>query len=117
MPGQAIEAVITIKAEKELETPVIGMIIQDKKGIIVFATNTKEMGIKLKTISRGKTIKAVFRIDNVYTNSTYTISCAITDKDRSTIFARVEEAYNFNIAGWSMDHSAVHPEHSFEIKY
>lgn len=115
-PGQNIEVSILIEALSTLESPVIGMIIQDEQGRIVFATNTKEMNKKIKTVNKGNSINAVFEIKNIYTNSTYSISCAITNSDRSIIFARIEEVAKFDIAGWSMEHSLVHPEHSFYIK-
>jgi ABC-2 type transport system ATP-binding protein len=114
-PKQEIEVQIDITANKALQNPVIGMIIQDDQGRVVFATNTIELNKKLASIKAAQSVSATFVIDNVYTNSTYNISCAITSTDRAIIYSRIEEASTFDVAGWSMEHSMVHPNHSFEL--
>lgn len=114
-PEDNIEVNIDIKALKALPKPVIGMILQNQQGNVVFASNTVELGQNLKDVSEGAKLQATFTIDNVYTNGKYTVSCAITNHDRTQIFSRLEDACALDVAGWSMGHSLAHPHHTFHI--
>jgi len=114
-PDQDIEVNIQIEANNKLDQPVIGLTFQDQQGRTVFATNTKEMNQTIGDIEKGETITATFEIENIYTNGTYLISCAIANSDRSTTFSRVEEIQDFGIAGRSMEHSLAHPKHKLTV--
>jgi len=117
-PRQRIQVHIAFKANIALETPVIGIAIQDAQGRVIFATNTLELQQMLKDISAGQRVVATFSLDNIYTNGNYSVSCAVANRDRSKLYARIEDAHKFAIGGWpaSMEHSITHPEHTFTIE-
>jgi ABC-2 type transport system ATP-binding protein len=114
-PEEKIEVNVDISAKSNITTPVIGMILQDSQGRVVFATNTKELGTKVKDLTKGEKIRATFNIDNVFTNGNYSVSCAVANFDRTLVYSRVEEAHTFAITGWSMPHSITHPDHVVTI--
>lgn len=111
-----IEVCIEFKANKDLESPTVGCVLNNSEGKLVFATNTEILEQKLPDIKAGKTSTAKFRIDNVLADGRYTISCAVANADRSQPFSRVEDVFEFQVGGRDFKHALVHPHHTFEIK-
>lgn len=114
-PNDKVVVNIQITTAKQLLKPVIGMIFQDQQGKVIFATNTNELNIDTGVVPAKKTVTAIFSVDNVLTNGAYSVSCAITNSDRSQVYSRVEEICRFEVVGRSMTHSLTHPPHSFEL--
>ena len=115
MPNDTIDVHISVKAAKPIDKPVIGMILQDAQGRVVFATNSKEMNQEVKSLAKDELITATFSIPNIFTNGNYSISCAIASYDRTETYSRVERAHQIAVAGWGMSHSMTHPKHSLKV--
>jgi ABC-2 type transport system ATP-binding protein len=114
--NQPLEINFEITAHKDIEKSIIGMVMQNSFGHYVFATNTLEKKIDVKIIKKDTKIICTFNLrENIYTNGEYTISGAITNKGRSEVYSRVEEAVSFTVLGWPMAHAVAHPEHDIQI--
>ncbi len=112
---QVIEVEIEIQANQSIDNSVVGMIIQDSQDRIVFATNTKEMGVSVRHIKNREKINASFVINNVYPNGKYKISCAIANVDRSKTYSRIENAHEFAVSGRAHNNSSVFPPVEFKL--
>ncbi len=67
-PRETIGINIDLISTVDITDPVVGLMIQDQQGRVVFASNTEELGLKLGPINKGKATTATFSIDNIYTN-------------------------------------------------
>lgn len=114
--NEQLDVCIEFKANKDLESPTVGCVINNSEGKLVFATNTEFLQEKLPNIKAGATSIAKFTIENVLTDGKYTISCAVANSDRSQPFSRLEDIYEFQVGGREFKYAQVHPRHSFEIK-
>ncbi|HLX44657.1 MAG TPA: ABC transporter ATP-binding protein, partial [Bryobacteraceae bacterium] len=53
-PGEPVTIVVRARAERELEDPVVGVLIRNRLGIDVFGTNTRIEGIDLGRVTAGQ---------------------------------------------------------------
>ena len=110
-PSQKIEVLIEAKVKRSLSNPTIGILIADLAGRPIYATNTKEKGIKLGEITSGKRIAVTFTFENILNDGEYLISCAVNSEDRGTTYSRVEEIEKFSVYGRTFPHSIAHPNY------
>ncbi len=112
-PNDTIEVNLKIKSKTDIENPVVGISIQDNQGRVVFATNTKEAGYKIQSLTKNKPAVITFEVENIFTNGSYSVSSAVADYERAKVYSRIESLHQFNSGGWpaTMQHSLVHPNY------
>lgn len=110
-----VEVVIEFEAHATLEAPVVGLAISNGAGVPVFATNSSEMGVEVGTIEPGRPVRAVFRIDNVFGDGLYTVSCAVNNHDRTRPYCREEDVHTFQVNGRSK-RSLVWSRHTLTLE-
>jgi ABC-2 type transport system ATP-binding protein len=115
-PHDTVKICVEVVVKRAVEAPVFGINILDSQNRVVFATNTNVMGITNKDLKAGHTVTAEFTLDNIYTNGSYTISGAVANKDRTAVYARVENAHTFAVTGWQLAYPLAHPDHTFMLK-
>jgi len=104
-----------VKIRKPLKDPRLGVVIQDAEGRFVFATNTRVMGVQVGELEPGKEYNVDFRLRNIFTDGSYSVSGAAASNYDEVIYDRIEDAVGFDTGGWDMKHAIVHPEHQIII--
>jgi ABC-type polysaccharide/polyol phosphate transport system ATPase subunit len=74
--GESMTVRVRARAEKDLEHPLVGMLLRNRLGIDVFGTNTRVEGVDLGLIAAGESIEAEFRFDCLLTRQDYTLTVA-----------------------------------------
>jgi len=75
-PGEAVTIVVRAKAEKDLENPVVGILIRNRLGIDVFGTNTRVEHVDPGHVRAGETFEVEFGFDCLLTRQDYTLTVA-----------------------------------------
>ena len=75
-PGEPVTIRVRARAERELEDPVVGVLIRNRLGIDVFGTNTRIEGIDLGRLRAGETFEVDFSFDCLLTRQDYTLTVA-----------------------------------------
>jgi lipopolysaccharide transport system ATP-binding protein len=75
-PGESITIRVRAQALKDLENPVVGVLIRNRLGIDVFGTNTRIEGIETGHVRAGDTFEATFSFDCLLTRQDYTLTVA-----------------------------------------
>jgi len=74
--GEPMTVRILARAEKNLEHPLIVMLLRNRLGIDVFGTNTRVEGVDMGCIAAGESIEAEFHFDCLLTRQDYTLTVA-----------------------------------------
>jgi hypothetical protein len=75
-PGDAITIRVRAQARKDLENPVIGVLLRNRLGIDVFGTNTRIEGVETGSLRSGEAFEAEFTFDCSLTRQDYTLTVA-----------------------------------------
>jgi lipopolysaccharide transport system ATP-binding protein len=75
-PGPPVTIYVRARAERDLENPVVGVLIRNRLGIDVFGTNTRIEGVDLGNVSAGETFEVEFTFDCLLTGQDYTLTAA-----------------------------------------
>jgi homopolymeric O-antigen transport system ATP-binding protein len=75
-PGEEVTIRVRAKAEKDLENPVVGILIRNRLGIDVFGTNTRIERAEPGSIRAGETFEVEFSFDCFLTRQDYTLTVA-----------------------------------------
>jgi hypothetical protein len=75
-PGEPLTIRVRTRAEKDLENPVIGILIRNRLGIDVFGTNTRVERVDLGHIRSGEIFEVEFGFDCLLTRQDYTLTVA-----------------------------------------
>jgi lipopolysaccharide transport system ATP-binding protein len=75
-PGDSVTIRVRAVASKELENPVIGILIRNRLGIDVFGTNTRIEGVETGRVRAGESFEATFSFDCLLTRQDYTLTVA-----------------------------------------
>ena len=75
-PGEPVTIRVRARAEKDLEEPVVGVLIRNRLGIDVFGTNTRIEGVDLGRVAAGETFEVAFTFDCLLTRQDYTLTVA-----------------------------------------
>ena len=76
VPGEPVTIRVRARAEKELEDPVVGVLIRNRLGIDVFGTNTRIEGVDMGRVAAGETFEVAFTFDCLLTRQDYTLTVA-----------------------------------------
>ncbi|MBV8847614.1 MAG: ABC transporter ATP-binding protein [Bryobacterales bacterium] len=75
-PGSPVTIRVRARAERDLESPVVGMLIRNRLGIDVYGTNTRIEGVDLGRVRAGETFEVDFSFDCLLTRQDYTLTVA-----------------------------------------
>jgi ABC-type polysaccharide/polyol phosphate transport system ATPase subunit len=75
-PGQPLTITVTARAEKDLENPVVGVLIRNRLGIDVWGTNTRIEKLEIDAVQAGEIFQVDFHFDCLLTRQDYTITVA-----------------------------------------
>jgi hypothetical protein len=75
-PGEPLTIRVRVRAEKDLENPVIGILIRNRLGIDVFGTNTRIEHVDLGPMPAGEVFEVEFGFDCLLTRQDYTLTVA-----------------------------------------
>jgi hypothetical protein len=75
-PGEPVTIVVRARAEKDLENPVVGILIRNRLGIDVFGTNTRIENVDSGCVCAGETFEVEFGFDCLLTRQDYTLTVA-----------------------------------------
>jgi lipopolysaccharide transport system ATP-binding protein len=75
-PGEPVTIIVQAKAEKDLDHPVVGILIRNRLGIDVFGTNTRIEQVESGCVHAGETFEVEFRFDCLLTRQDYTLTVA-----------------------------------------
>lgn len=116
-PKSEINIVFEMIANEEITEPVVGMILTDGSGRVVFATNSLDTEQQIQNITKGKQFKVTYTMENIFDDGVYSVSGAIASSDRSELFARVELATQIRSVGWDKNTArATHyPKHKIHL--
>jgi lipopolysaccharide transport system ATP-binding protein len=75
-PGEPVTIRVRARASKDLDEPVVGVLIRNRLGIDVFGTNTRIEGVDLGRVAAGDTFEVGFTFDCLLTRQDYTLTVA-----------------------------------------
>jgi lipopolysaccharide transport system ATP-binding protein len=75
-PGEPMTIRVCARAAKELEDPVVGVLIRNRLGIDVFGTNTRIEGAGPGRVAAGEVFEVEFTFDCLLTRQDYTLTVA-----------------------------------------
>lgn len=75
-PGTPVTIHVRARAERDLENPVVGVLIRNRLGIDVFGTNTRIEGVDLGAVRAGEQFEVEFTFDCLLTRQDYTLTAA-----------------------------------------
>ncbi len=93
-----LEIIQHIKANKEIENPIIGIRVRDSAGVEVLGTNTKIEKVKVGLIKSGNNRVVNWRIPNILSDGNYVLDSAILHEDSITVADWWDDAKKFRIA-------------------
>ncbi len=97
-PAKAIIKIsYKIKAHKDIQDPIFGMIIKDLDNHHLLDSNTKWKKIKTGIIPAGKTIMAEWSVPNILKNGRYNVAVAAAHEDGLGFYDWQDEACTFDI--------------------
>jgi lipopolysaccharide transport system ATP-binding protein len=76
-----VTIVVRARAEKDLENPVVGILIRNRLGIDVFGTNTRIEHVEAGCVPAGETFEVEFVFDCLLTRQDYTLTVATQYSD------------------------------------
>jgi lipopolysaccharide transport system ATP-binding protein len=80
-PHETISIRVRALAKRDLEDPVVGVLIRNRLGIDVFGTNTRIEGIDLGNIAAGEMFEVEFTFDCLLTRQDYTLTVATQHRE------------------------------------
>jgi lipopolysaccharide transport system ATP-binding protein len=80
-PHQTVIIRVRAAARRDLEDPVVGVLIRNRLGIDVFGTNTRIEGIDLGKIRRDEIFEVEFTFDCLLTRQDYTLTVATQHRE------------------------------------
>ena len=80
-PHETVRIRVRATARRDLEDPVVGVLIRNRLGIDVFGTNTRIEGIGLGSIGAGQTFEVDFIFDCLLTRQDYTLTVATQHRE------------------------------------
>lgn len=75
-PGAPVTVCVRARAERDLENPVVGLLIRNRLGIDVFGTNTRVEGVHMGRVQSGEIFEVEFHFDCLLTRQEYTLTVA-----------------------------------------
>lgn len=75
-PGDPLIIRVRARAEKDLEQPVVGVLIRNRLGIDVWGTNTRVEGVDIGAVKAGHEFEVEFAFDCALTRQDYTLTVA-----------------------------------------
>ncbi len=75
-PGEPVTIRVRARAAKDLEDPVVGVLIRNRLGIDVYGTNTRIEGVDLGRVAAGEMFEVAFTFDCLLTRQDYTLTVA-----------------------------------------
>lgn len=80
-PHETISIRVRALAKRDLEDPVVGVLIRNRLGIDVFGTNTRIEGVDLGKIPAGEMFEVEFTFDCLLTRQDYTLTVATQHRE------------------------------------
>jgi lipopolysaccharide transport system ATP-binding protein len=80
-PHETITIRVRALAKRDLEDPVVGVLIRNRLGIDVFGTNTRIEGIDIGNIPAGEMFEVEFTFDCLLTRQDYTLTVATQHRE------------------------------------
>jgi lipopolysaccharide transport system ATP-binding protein len=80
-PHETISIRVRAVAKRDLEDPVVGVLIRNRLGIDVFGTNTRIEGVDLGNVQAGETFEVEFTFDCLLTRQDYTLTVATQHRE------------------------------------
>jgi ABC-type polysaccharide/polyol phosphate transport system ATPase subunit len=80
-PGEPVTVRVRAVAQKDLDDPVVGVLIRNRLGIDVFGTNTRIEHVDLGRVAAGDTFEVEFAFDCLLTRQDYTLTVATQYRD------------------------------------
>ncbi len=75
-PGETVTVRVRACAVRELDEPVVGVLIRNRLGIDVYGTNTRIEGVDFGRVAAGETFEVEFTFDCLLTRQDYTLTVA-----------------------------------------
>jgi lipopolysaccharide transport system ATP-binding protein len=80
-PHETVTIRVRALAKRDLEDPVVGVLIRNRLGIDVFGTNTRIEGVDLGNIAARETFEVEFTFDCLLTRQDYTLTVATQHRE------------------------------------
>ena len=99
--GAPLTATVSVRFEREVESPVIGFLIRNRLGIHAYGTNTREQQLQLGTIRSGEVVSIRFAFRCWLGIDDYSISFAVHSLDGQA-YDWVDGAWFFRVVSASV---------------
>jgi ABC-type polysaccharide/polyol phosphate transport system ATPase subunit len=79
--GSRLRVRVQAEMRRDVEEPVVGLLIRNRIGVDVFGTNTRVEGIQMGPVAAGSVIEVCFELDCVFARNEYTVTVATQYQD------------------------------------
>ena len=110
-----ISVSVTYDINEDCTNPVFGLAVFSPIGTKIFESNTKWKRIKTGTFKAGSSPSTVWKLPNIFTNGTNTITLAVANEDVSEFYDWWDEAYNLRIDKDAVTSAVTLPEFNVRV--
>lgn len=111
-----IYIVMRCKAIQDVADPVYGITVFDAEGKRVITTNSLWMKVKAQPVSKGQQNVVTWKIPNIFSSGTYTVTPALASDNGSIVVDRVDGMLSFKVRKQLITNAYTNPAHTIEIK-
>lgn len=105
-----------VKANDDIEQPIYGLSIYDASGQRIFAGNNLWARREAPTLKKGKSVEITWRIPNVFTTGTFTLSPGIAASGGSEVLDGMENAASFKVSKRQLSNAHTNLDYQMDIK-
>jgi ABC-2 type transport system ATP-binding protein len=110
-----IKVSVTYKAEKDIDSPVYGIIIADSTGRRIFESNTIVTKTKTEKITAGERITVTWTVPNMFNTDRFMVSPAVANRTGDAIYDWHDELISFKIRKTTKNNGLLNVEHGLTI--
>jgi lipopolysaccharide transport system ATP-binding protein len=107
--GDRVVVVAVAEAEEETVQPIMGLGLHSEAGVLVYAANTKWVGVRTETVRAGQRIEMRVPLVAALRNGRYAVQVGIADRYSTTFHDVID-----GVAGFVVHGSACRQEADFE---
>jgi len=111
----SIKILVKYKANKNVESPVFGITINNSAGVNVFDSNTLWSFIETKNLAKDETVSVSWDIPNIFNSGNYTISPAVANTHGVEMYEWAEDMISFKVRKSKIATSIINTKHKITI--
>lgn len=108
-----LDLLFSINPEEDINKPVVGVIVKNGSGTVVFATNTNASDFPIKILRKNVTTRILLTIDNIFSNGKHEVSFTVKNSETNKLYYRSDGEDKYISGGRRHTYAVVSPSHKF----